>query len=82
MAVLSAGAVAQQRYRVSMSGNPSETENASKKKKITSYTNVCYIMCVLGGLSAPFFPKSHKNKGLHPNAHLQPAPVSVVVKQI
>lgn len=60
-----------QRYRVSMSSNHSETENyfTSKmltRKKKSPHTN---MYCISGGLSAPFFPKSRKNKEIQPNAH-------------
>lgn len=27
------------------------------------------MYCIFGGLSAPFFPKSHKNKEIQRNAH-------------
>lgn len=28
------------------------------------------MYCISGGLSAPFFPKSRKNKEIQPNAHI------------
>lgn len=65
-----------QRYRVSMSSNHSDRQRILHEqnvytKKVNQDIQICAVRDkACGGLSAPFFPKSHKNKEIQLYVHL------------